>query len=91
MRLFLDGMPLPDAWDGGAALDMVPAERLAAVEIHRGVVPAALGGAGGIGAINLLTSRVPGRPFLEAAVGSFGARSLRGGVRVDQRRRPRGP
>jgi hypothetical protein len=72
-------MPLPDAWDGGAALDMVPAERLTAVEIHRGVVPAALGGAGGIGAINLLTSQVPGHPFLEAAVGSFGARSLRGG------------
>jgi iron complex outermembrane receptor protein len=80
VRLFLDGMPLPDAWDGGAALDMVPAERLTAVEIHRGVVPVALGGAGGIGAINLLTSRVPGHPFVEAAVGSFGARSLRAGT-----------
>jgi len=79
VRLYLDGMPLPDAWTGGAALDLVPAERLTAVEIHRGVVPAALGGAGGIGAINLLTSRVPGHPFLESAAGSFGARSLRGG------------
>jgi outer membrane receptor protein involved in Fe transport len=79
VRLFLDGMPLPDAWDGGAALDMVPAERLTAVEIHRGMVPVALGGVGGIGAINLLTSQVPGHPFVEAAVGSFGAQSLRGG------------
>lgn len=80
VRLFLDGMPLPDAWDGAAALDQVPAERLAAIEVHRGVVPAALGGSGGIGAVNLLTRRVPSHPYLEASVGSFGARSLRAGA-----------
>lgn len=80
VRLFLDGMPLPDAAEGGGSLDVVPAERLAAVEVHRGVVPAALGGAGGIGAINLLTSGAPGHPFLAAGLGSFGARSLRAGA-----------
>lgn len=79
VRLFLDGMPLPDAWVGGAALDLVPVERLDAVEIHRGLVPAALGGVGGIGAINLLTRRVPAYPYAELAAGSFGARSLRAG------------
>lgn len=80
VRLFLDGMPLPDAWDGGAVLEQVPAERLVAVEVHRGVVPAALGGSGGIGAVNLLTSRAPSAPHAEAAWGSFGARSLRAGA-----------
>ncbi len=80
VRLFLDGMPLPDAAEGGGSLDLVPAERLAAVEIHRGVVPAALGGAGGIGAINLLTNAAPAHPFAAAGVGSFGARSLRAGT-----------
>ena len=79
VRLFLDGMPLPDAWNGGAALDLVPVERLDAVEIHRGLVPVALGGVGGLGAINLLTRRVPAYPYAELAAGSFGARSLRAG------------
>lgn len=80
VRLFLDGMPLPDAAEGGGSLDVVPAERLAAVEVHRGVVPAALGGAGGIGAINLLTGAAPGRPFVSTGFGAFGARSLRAGA-----------
>jgi vitamin B12 transporter len=79
VRLFLDGMPLPDAADGSPSLALVPAERLAAVEIHRGVVPAALGGVGGIGAVNLLTSTRPQAPFCEAGLGSFGSRSLRAG------------
>lgn len=80
VRLFLDGMPLPDAAEGSGSLDVVPAERLASVEVYRGVVPAALGGAGGIGAVNLLTSAAPAHPFVALGAGSFGARSLRAGA-----------
>ncbi len=89
IRFFLDGVPLPDAQTGLAGFSRIPLDRLQAVEVHRGVVPAGLGGVGGAGAINFITrARDEG---LDAAVqlGSFGERGARvtaGGAAPDNSR-----
>lgn len=55
IRIYVDGLPLNDAQTGSTDLSRLPTERFARAEIHRGLVPAGLGGAGGAGAINLVT------------------------------------
>ena len=57
VRFYLDGMPLNDAQNGLAGLDRVPLDRIAAIEVHRGVVPTGLGGIGGSGAVNFISRR----------------------------------
>ncbi len=74
VRLFVDGMPLDDAETGVFNLERLPLERFGAVEIHRGAVPAGLGGIGGAGAVNLLTRRARDGATATAGLGAFGER-----------------
>ena len=72
VRVFVDGLPLDDAQTGLVDLARLPVERFAAVEIHRGSVPTGFGGAGGIGAVNLMTRRAASGLDLAVGAGSFG-------------------
>ncbi len=72
VRFFLDGMPLNDAQSGTAGLARIPLERIAAIEIHRGVVPTNLGGIGGAGAVNFLSRRDDQGLGFQVGAGSFG-------------------
>ena len=74
IRLFLDGMPLDDAETGIFNLERLPLERFSALEIHRGAVPAGLGGIGGAGAVNLLSRTDRDGSTVTAGAGSFGER-----------------
>ena len=56
IRVFLDGIPLNSAQTGRTDLNRLPVEQFVAAEVYRGAVPAGLGGMGGAGAINLITS-----------------------------------
>ncbi len=68
IRFYLDGMPLNDAQTGMTGLARIPLDRIAAVEIHRGVVPTELGGIGGAGAVNFITRpETEGLDFLARA------------------------
>ena len=72
IRFFLDGVPLNGARGGVAPLEDLPLERVAALEVHRGVVPADLGGIGGAGAVNLITSPETAGTGATVRGGSFG-------------------
>lgn len=74
IRLFLDGMPLDDAETGIFNLERLPLERFSALEIHRGAVPAGMGGIGGAGAVNLLSRADQDGGTVTAGAGSFGER-----------------
>ncbi|MFO7609221.1 MAG: TonB-dependent receptor [Candidatus Krumholzibacteriia bacterium] len=74
VRLFIDGMPLDDAETGVFNLERLPLERFGAVEIHRGAVPAGLGGIGGAGAVNLLSRPARDGATVAAGAGAFGER-----------------
>lgn len=72
IRIFVDGLPLNDAQSGAADLSLLPTERFARAEIHRGLVPAGLGGAGGAGAVNLVTRGANDDPATGPAADLFG-------------------
>ena len=57
VAVLIDGLPLDDAEDGVIDLAALSLDRYERVEIYRGHVPARFGGAGGAGAINLVTRR----------------------------------
>lgn len=59
VQVLVDGLPLADAQRGAIDISLLPLERYAAAEVHRGLVPAGFGGLGGAGAVNL-TSREGG-------------------------------
>lgn len=77
IRFFLDGIPLPDAQTGLAGFSQVPLDRLQAVEVYRGGVPASLGGLGGAGAINFVSRSQPEGVAVVSELGSFGERGAR--------------
>lgn len=86
IRFFIDGIPLPDAQTGLAGFDRIPLDRLQAVEVHRGAVPAGLGGVGGVGAINFVTRQNDEGLDASVQAGSFGelgARVTVGGGAAD--------
>jgi vitamin B12 transporter len=72
IRFFLDGAPLElSGWAGGIA--DVPVELIERVEVHRGVVPIALGADALGGAVDLVTDqRWDDRAAASYQVGSFG-------------------
>jgi outer membrane cobalamin receptor len=72
VRFFLDGAPLElSGWAGGVA--DVPVEHVERVEVHRGVVPIALGADALGGAVDLVTDpRWDDRAAASYQVGSFG-------------------
>ncbi len=72
VRFYLDGMPLNNAQTGMAGLDRIPLDRISAVEIHRGIVPTELGGIGGAGAVNFISSPQEQGLDLLVRAGSFG-------------------
>ena len=77
IRFFVDGIPLPDAQTGLAGFGRVPLDRLQAIEVHRGVVPAGLGGVGGAGAVNLITRDRDDGVDAVLETGAFGERGAR--------------
>ncbi len=72
VAILVDGVPLADAQDGAVDLADLPQERFARAEIYRGLVPAATGGPGGAGAINLVTREAAAGSSLRLFTGSFG-------------------
>jgi len=72
IRIFLDGMPLNGARNGLTALENLPLDRVAAIEVHRGVVPTHLGGIGGAGAVNFVTTPGASGSEIGLRAGSFG-------------------
>jgi iron complex outermembrane recepter protein len=57
ISVLVDGLPLADAQDGAIDLSSLPLDRYERVEVYRGHVPSRFGGAGGAGAVNLVTRR----------------------------------
>ncbi len=89
IRFFIDGIPMPDAQTGLAGFGQLPLDRLQAIEVHRGVVPAGFGGVGGAGAINFVTREQSEGVDLALQMGSFGERGGRvsvGGHAADNSR-----
>ncbi len=77
IRIFVDGLPLNDAQSGSVDLSQLPSARFERAEIHRGLVPAGMGGAGGAGAVNLVTRDFSEGFSSEAFTGGMGARGGR--------------
>lgn len=78
--MFLDGVPLAGGSAGVVNLGDLPLDALGGVNVYRGLVPIAYGGAALGGAVDLASSlRCDGVPRLRAAVGagSFAAREAR--------------
>ncbi len=80
VRFYLDGMPLNDAQTGVAGLDRIPLDRVSVIEIHRGVVPTDLGGIGGSGAVNFISSPDEEGLNLLVRTGSFGELGARAAI-----------
>ncbi len=80
--VFVDGVPLARLGSATADLGRFQLDSFSLVRLHRGAVPAALGGASQASALELATELGPasdGHPLLlSAGAGSFGARHLRG-------------
>ncbi|MBU1071640.1 TonB-dependent receptor plug domain-containing protein, partial [bacterium] len=57
ITVLVDGLPLSDAQDGAIDLATLPLDRFESVEVYRGHAPVRFGGAGGVGALNLVTRR----------------------------------
>jgi hypothetical protein len=68
----VDGLPLADAQRGAIDISLLPLERFARAEIHRGLVPVGLGGVGGAGAVNLVTREDQEGSACRLFAGSFG-------------------
>jgi len=79
--VFIDGVPLARLGTAAADLGRFELSSFSTVELHRGAMPAALGGATQASALELTTRLGPpsdGHPLLlSAGGGSFGARHLR--------------
>ena len=72
IRFYLDGVPLNGAQNGTADLDRIPLDRMATIEIHRGVVPIGLGSVGGAGAVNFISRTGDEGLDFRIGAGSFG-------------------
>ena len=80
--VFVDGVPLARLGSATADLGRFQLDSFSQVSLHRGAVPATLGGASQASALELTTELGPARDghplLLSAGAGSFGARHLRG-------------
>jgi iron complex outermembrane receptor protein len=80
--VFVDGVPLARLGSATADLGRFQLDSFSQVSLHRGAVPATLGGASQASALELTTELGPapdGHPLLfSVGAGSFGARHLRG-------------
>ena len=72
VQVLVDGLPLLDAQNGAIDIALLPLERYQRAEVHRGLVPASLGGAGGAGAVNLQTREQAAGTGVRLFGGSFG-------------------
>lgn len=72
VQVLVDGLPLADAQTGAVDLSLLPLERFDRAEIHRGLVPAAFGGLGAAGAVNLRSRAAPSDREVRLFAGSFG-------------------
>jgi len=72
VQVLVDGLPLADAQNGAIDISLLPLERYATAEIHRGLMPAGFGGIGGAGAVNLTTRQTADGTGARLFTGSFG-------------------
>ncbi|HOX25557.1 MAG TPA: TonB-dependent receptor [Candidatus Krumholzibacteria bacterium] len=72
VQVLVDGLPLADAQNGAVDIARLPLERFDRAEIHRGIVPAGLGGIGAAGAVNLQTREGAEGAEVRLFTGSFG-------------------
>jgi len=79
VAMFLDGVPITSSVAGLVDLSSLPTDGLARVEIYRGYVPVAFGGAAIGGAIDLVSAPAwqSGGLTIHGGYGSFGARETR--------------
>ncbi|MEZ4389082.1 MAG: TonB-dependent receptor [Candidatus Krumholzibacteriia bacterium] len=72
VQVLVDGLPLADAQNGAVDISLLPLERYATAEIHRGLVPVGFGGIGGAGAVDLRTRPDAHGTSVRLFTGSFG-------------------
>jgi len=90
VQVLVDGLPLADAQNGAVDIALLPLERYARAEVHRGLVPTGFGGLGGAGAVNLVTREQPagtGVRVYGASHGDLGGRLHHGLASRDGGRR----
>jgi len=72
VQVMVDGLPLTDAQNGAVDISLLPLERYASAEVHRGLVPAGFGGIGAAGAVNLKTRDHGAGAGVRLFAGSYG-------------------
>lgn len=77
VRILVDGVPLANAFAGAVDLSLLSLDAYSAAEIYRGASPARFGGAGGAGAVNLVSRRGWAADVLQLSTGSFGEAGVR--------------
>ena len=82
ITVMVDGVPLADAQDGTIDLSSLPLERFQAAEVYRGATAAHHAGAGGAGAVNLVSRPAGGEGssvrLFTGSYGDLGGRFLHG-------------
>jgi len=90
VQVYLDGVPLGDSMFGVVDLSTEPLDGLDRIEVFRGYVPIAFGGATLGGAVNLASRAPASQPtwFGSAGVGAFSTREARVGGTTPLGKRP---
>ncbi|HID10213.1 MAG TPA: TonB-dependent receptor [Candidatus Latescibacteria bacterium] len=73
VRVYIDEVPLNDAFWGGVNLGSLPVGVFSRVEVYRGVIPMSFGGSGTGGVVRLVTPRTGTKGYGALMSGSFGA------------------
>jgi outer membrane cobalamin receptor len=86
VRVYLDGIPLPEAANGTVDIDSLPVAGLQRVEVYRGTAPGRFASAGIGGVVNLVTRRAGRGPrwHLSAEAGEHGTLGARASSRLQR-------
>jgi len=72
VRVYIDEVPLNDAFWGGVNLGNIPLGMFSRVEVYRGVIPVSFGGSGTGGVVRLVTPKLGTGGYGTVTSGSFG-------------------
>jgi len=72
VRVYIDDVPLNDAFWGGVNLGNIPLGMFSRVEVYRGVIPISFGGSGTGGVVRLVTPKLGTGRYGTVMSGSFG-------------------
>lgn len=72
VRVYIDDVPLNDAFWGGVNLGNIPLGMFSKVEVYRGTIPMSFGGSGTGGVVRLVTPKLGTEAYGTAMSGSFG-------------------